>query len=501
MPLLLAGAAASLLAAGVGAQPSSCPGPAPEQQALGPVPAPAERIYAQEVISRTGEALAAVAGNREAEAEIHALRASILAALECDAAAASSLTEALRREPTVSRTYALASLAARRLDGPVPLFEVLTAASRHMPEARRPDFHLIFTVDDVLWLARALRIAGDDARRAALSAAVVSVGWPGENDPIAGDIFRMDMVDRHLAAGDRAEAVRVAGTVFGPEAVQMLATQRRYAGLSQAWERPAEAIAEAWSRHDRTTREALTAQPGNPRYLHQRARLLLALGRDAEVAELLAPAAAAPEESYAEPTGRLILEDATWALLAAGRGEEAVALSARLAAIELAADARNTAAAARHVYLLAQAGRPRESVTFAEELLRRRDEHLTDYARSWVRSHLSCALSGLGRIADAEMQVDALMAGGDSSAALRALLCANRTEDAEILLVRRLRDGDGLALQALQDWRRGGADAGPAAVLYDRLRALRSRPAVAAAVERAGRIVQIPARRVAPEVF
>jgi tetratricopeptide (TPR) repeat protein len=462
----------------------------------------AERGYAEALIARADALLGRAAGNREQEAAAHAQRAVGLAALDRDEEAAAALRLALERQPSEPRTYWLCYLAARHLPAPEPLLDVVTAASRFVPPESRSDLHLIFTLDDMLWLHRMLSTGADPGRLALLSEALVAIGWPGDHDPQAGDIFRMDMVDRHLAAGDRAAAARVAATVAGPEAVQMLAIDRRYEGLSPAWERPAETIAAAWDRQDRTTRAALLAQPNSLRYLLLRVRLLRARGREAEAAELLAPSVATAETTYApQPQGRLVLEEAAQALFALGRVEEAVAVSTRLAALEQAMDARDTAAAVRHVGFLWQAGRTEASIAEGERLLRERGGHLTAYARSWLLSVLSCALRDAGRTAEAEIHLRSLLESGHPPAGTRALLCANRLDEAEALVIRRLEEGDRLVLQALQDWRSGGAAAGRLAPLEERLRILRARGRVAAALERVGRVLPLPATRMTPEIF
>jgi hypothetical protein len=82
------------------------------------------------------------------------------------------------------------------------------------------------------------------------------------------------------------------------------------------------------------------------------------------------------------------------------------------------------------------------------------------------------------------------------------LLCANRLDEVEALALARLRsDAPVLALLLMQDYRPGGVDAGPAAMLYQRVRAVRSRPAVAAALDRAGRVVRLPVVRIFPQTF
>jgi hypothetical protein len=455
--------------------------------------------YAASQLGRAEAALARGLGTAEAEAAAHALRAAALATLDRDEESAAALGETFRREPARLFTYQLAFMAADRLQGHERLLELVTLSVRRVPAEQRERLRRLFSADSMIWLSVRLQRAGDRENYGRLAEALVEIGWPPPGDTTVGDMFRVEVLDRRLASGDRGAAARIAATIGGPEAMQVLLTHRSYEGLIPAWSRPTEALAEAYARHDRETREAVAAEP-NLRSLLLRARLLRALGREAEVAALL-PAAGAEAAYAADPQGSIVLHHGAQALLALGRTDDAVALSASHVAADAARGGSAVASAVRHAELLWQAGRAAESIDLAARLLRERDADLTDYSRPLIRSALSCALRVARRHVEAEVQLAELRRIGHPAALTRALLCANRLDEAEALLVQRLRAAEPGAILAVQDYRTGGAAVGRLAQIHERLRALRRRPAVVAAMERAGRIVQVPAALISSEVF
>ena len=461
-----------------------------------------DRAYALEVLARTDARLAEAAGDARLEAALLAIRAAALETLNREAESAAAVREMLTREPDFAYPYLFGWAAVARFRDPAPMVDLIALAARRVPESSRPLLHRLFDVDAIISLHRRLRDSGDDANRERLEEALVAIGWPGENDPTAGDIFRMLVLDRDLEAGDRNAAARIAVTVTGPESLTMLVLARRYEGLTASWHRPIAAIEEALARFDATTERALSAEPRNFRYVLQRVRLLRWRGRESEALAVLAPFVSTAEASYSEqPQGPLILGEATQALLALGRADEAVALSARLVAFDRAGQ-NLTREALRHSWLLWQAGRPAASAAEAERLLRESEPQLSPFGRSQLWATLVCALNAIGRSTDGDLYIQRLRDDGESGALTRALLCANRLDEVETLTVARLESANPIsALLALQDYRPGGVATGPSAIIYERLAAVRSRPRVATAIGRAGRLVALPFARIFPDAL
>src|SRR6185436_6821181 len=104
---------------------------------------------------------------------------------------------------------------------------------------------------------------------------------------------------------------------------------------------------------------------------------------------------------------------------------------------------------------------------------------------------------GLDRGGEAAPQLERLRGQSEvnPAAVTRAYLCVGDSDSAAALMVHRLEsDEPDSAILALQDYAlsRGSAQQGP---LYDRLLALRERPAVHAALGRVGRVMTLPLAR------
>jgi hypothetical protein len=460
-----------------------------------------DRAYAADLLHRAETVLQRGAGNADAEAMLHAYRAAALKTLDRDTESLAALREVLALEPTHPYIYLFAWSAAARFRDAAPMLDLITLAARRVPESGRSSLHRLFDTSAIISLYRQLRDAGDEPSQARLQDALVAIDWPGENDPTAGDIFRMMVLDRRLDSSDRTSAAGIAATITGPETLAMLLVARRYEGLIPGWSRPVAAMEAALARFDATTARALAAEPSNLRYLLQRVRLLRWLGRESETLALLGPLVAAVDASHQEQHGPLLLEEAVQALLALGRSDEAVTLSARLVALDRARGGR-AGGAVRHIWVLWQAGRPAESVAEAERLLPNSRAQLNDFTRAEFLASLVCGLTATGRAGEAGQYIATLRASRDAGPLSRALLCANRLDELETLTVRRLNSADTTsALLALQDYRPGGAESGPSAILYERLRAVRSRPSVQSALTRAGRVIALPLARIVPEAM
>ncbi len=460
--------------------------------------------YLRQVRDEIERAAPSAAGDPIAESWLDAYRAAVEAVQERREESVAAIRRSLGRAIMDPGLYELLWAAAQTLGDPPMQLEVLETAFRDASAADRLALYRIFEVPEVLDLRAALNVPAERERFERLSDILVEAGWPGESDPQAGDIFRATVINRHGAAGRRAEAVQVARLIAGPESTIAMLVMRQFHGIHPRWSSPEPTLTETIARYDRTTRDGLQAQPRNYRRILLRARFLRALGREADALALLQPLTNDVAATAAEGLqGALLVTEAAYALVALDRGAEAVALMARLTAPGARRTAGLTSANVHNAVILWQVGRAGESLAAADRMLTSTDLNLTGYSRAWLRSIRICALAQLGREADAAATINELgQQGGIARPALmHAYLCTNRLDDAERLAIERLRDGEGDVAIAMQDHRPGGSASGASAIVFERLVALRRRPAVAAALDRAARILPIPLARISYNVL
>jgi tetratricopeptide (TPR) repeat protein len=199
-----------------------------------------------------------------------------------------------------------------------------------------------------------------------------------------------------------------------------------------------------------------------------------------------------------DPRGSWLIEYGAYALLAQGREAEAAALYARLIEIPLAEQPGLFDTNINYASFLWQLGRYRESLAQTERMLAALVPQTSDETRTAAWSAMVCALAGLERTAEARAWLQRMEARPDDypNALMRAYLCLADLDAAERYALRRLGSDDpASAVTALQDWQLAEAPGAPAAALETRMAALRARPAVAAALDRIGHVLRLPANR------
>jgi tetratricopeptide (TPR) repeat protein len=227
-----------------------------------------------------------------------------------------------------------------------------------------------------------------------------------------------------------------------------------------------------------------------------RANYLSSRARDEEALALLMPFTRDIAATVArDPSRREVVQDAGYALLALGRDQEAIAVMRALAALPIAGNASLINSKIDYLQILVESGRYREALDQARALEANEARYANDYGKAWIASETVCALAGLDRTAQARPHLARLhaLARANPVALTEAYLCAGDSDGAAAILIRRL-DGDepASAILALQDFEAGGGRPDP---LYARLRALRDRPDVRAALARVGRLLNIPLPR------
>lgn len=377
------------------------------------------------------------------------------------------------------------------------MLDTVEAAAANVPAAEWGELYRAFVPATISQLSYAFEAGDDEERRFRLADALVRIGWPGAADAEAGDEMRMIMIDHLLSHGARERAAAIAGTLSTPDNLLPLLSLRKYDGLLPAARATASGLESVLAARDAATAAALAEQPGTARLILVRARFLRGVGREADALAILLPQVADVPRAAAEPDGMWLIEEATNALLALGRVDEALALGRRLLALDVGAHPLLINPMINHVWLIWKSGRFAEALEQARGLERQFPTAISDFGKAMLDSTIVCALASLDRQAEARSWMSQLRAhsGESSMLRLRASLCLNDLDAAASSLQRGLEaDDPTYPVLSLQDYSLGALS--PASEqLRQRLLSLRTRPAVAAALARVGRVARFPLSR------
>jgi len=183
--------------------------------------------------------------------------------------------------------------------------------------------------------------------------------------------------------------------------------------------------------------------------------------------------------------------DRAYALYEIGRAEEGhAALRAGLSASEGGYD--NVSQVINLTMMLIDDYQPEEAL----ETLALLGDHVTDFGVMYAEAARACAAEQLGDAAELERALIYLRdhEADNTPARQRALLCADETDAAAELFIRRLSDRDErpTALRAVQNWQPMGRQLPYTSALDERLNVIKARPDVAAAIAEVGRVLDIP---------
>lgn len=347
-------------------------------------------------------------------------------------------------------------------------------------------------------VSQPLAQARDRAAQARFAEGLLKFDWPGEIEFARHDSQRMTALKGRLARGDVAGARTLARQVADPSAALELLVVKAYDPLVDATDRVAR-FAALVGTEDRRSSRALEAKPDDLKLILARAQFLRSVGREGDALALLMPhsgdmAAVAKGGSDAF----WIVDQASYALSALGRRDEAMALMRRLLALDLDKHPELISMAINSTAIMNGAGRHRESAAFAEDLFRRHAGKASKYGLMWMWEGAACGHATGGNLAAAKPWIARLKADPDAnrSALMRALLCTNDLDGAAAQMIERLNGDDaGDMMVAVQDFTIAATRSAHSHMLDERLRQVVGRPDVAAAIASKGRILKLPVSR------
>lgn len=402
----------------------------------------------------------------------------------------------LAQRPTSPRAYRGPWIAALVFNDTARALRVAETAAANVPVSGRAGLGEVLGREEILYAFRAFAQAHDNPSRARLAEALTSIGY-GADEPQFANMLRRTLLDERLRRGEPARAAEYAAALTDPSTVAGMLVQKRYDALFPAGVDRTARVRQALEITDRATAARLAAAPTDRRRLLDRTQLLRTLGRDAEALALLEPAIRDVRAVAAEEDGMWLVNEAATALMTLGRRDEAVRLMGQMAEMPIEQYGHLISVSINYGELLLEVGRHADALAHARRLDANAANQASEYGRMWIRATIVCALAGLDRAGEATPTLAEMRAHADDNQAalMRAYLCLNDMPAAEALLVGRLQSEDPEdALMALQDYLPPPSTAGPDP-LIDRLLALRERPAVRAALDRVGRIVQLPVQR------
>lgn len=388
-----------------------------------------------------------------------------------------------------------AAMLSSRAAEAVPLLE---SAARHIadPAALK---ELRLNLPDALVgpLIQQLAVAKDEPARHRLAEALLTLGWPEPGHSSRAEQLRAIVIEGRLAKGDEAGAQALAADLIEPLQLARLMVTRRYDALFPAGLDRRRRIEEAVAAYDLDTARRLSAAPDDPKLLLERAQLLRALDREEEALALLLPASSDLDGVAAGGAEALwVVNEAAFALAALGRSDEAVAAMAKLLTLDVDQHPDLINMMINHGALLNSVGRYREAAAYGAGLAANATRHASEYGQMWMWESAACGHAMAGDPAAAAPWLAKLEAGSANNRAahVRALLCLDRLDAAETVMIARLEgDQPESVLLALQDYRPGRPETSVLAkLLRERYDAVKARPAVKAAIDRVGRVIGLP---------
>jgi tetratricopeptide (TPR) repeat protein len=457
-----------------------------------------DRDYAAGMIVHLDRVAAAAADDPEMLLEVDSLRGLALAVLERAGDAAVAIDRVLGQRPAETHFYARAWFSSRRIGDSGRALAVLEQASRNVPGVRWARLREFLGRHSVWSVIQGFEEARDYESQVRMAEALLRIGWPGPTEVETADSLRSIVVNRRMARGDRAGAAEMAAGISTPLAVLPLIVQRRYDPLfAEGTDRLAR-FRSAVEAHDARTAEAAAGAPQNVNRILERAQFLRTLARDAEALALLEPFTRDLRATVtSDEMGLWLVNEAVYAMISLGRKREGAELMGRLATLPLSEYPNLISASINYAEVLWEVGRYDDSLAHARLLERDFSGHASDYGKMWVRAAIVCALSSLGRAGEAAPTLAQMREGSatNQAALMRAYLCLDDMAAAEALMISRLAsDEPEGALLALQDYGLSNPAADPDPLLA-RLQAVAARPAVRAALERVGRVLQLPVTR------
>lgn len=326
-------------------------------------------------------------------------------------------------------------------------------------------------------------------QRGEMLVALAKADWQPSDLPELRSSFAQGAIETLIASGKADEAAGLLDRIDQPEMLTSMATERQYAVL---WPMIEDRLGpKSATMADSFARDRLVFYANNPdapAALRDATNAMLILGRYSEVVEMTDNVAV--QNGMTHEALQTLMYRAR-ALTTLKRGDEARKLLSSVAAL----DPQRTPDASSMIISFAEFlddnGREQEALAFTREAQARASAVLSDFGQRWLDRTEVCALSALGKMAEANAAIDRmkLVSAHNQAATIEAMLCAKRDAEAAKIAVKAFDDKD-MTSNLIAQFQPSDSTWAPTP---SRLRSLwlafLARPDVKAAFERKGRIL------------
>ena len=336
-----------------------------------------------------------------------------------------------------------------------------------------------------------MKLAEGSAReaRARMMISLARADWEPSDLPELRIGFAESAIGALIDRGDSDEAEGLLARIDQPELLSSMAVDRHYAKLWPALEaRLGPGGATSVDQFARDKLALLGDAPDSESALRDAANAMLLLGRYQDVVDMTDSVQVA-EGISRDAVGTLLYR--ARALAALRRNDEADRLLGAFTKLDLTRAPAAAPALINYAEFLDEIGRPAQALAAASDARARAQDMLTDLGKLWLDRTEICALSSLGRAAEANSAIQAIKqrSAENQPAVIEALLCAKRDAEAAQVAIKAFGDTEVASELVLQFQPGGSLRAQAPSRLRDLWTAFLVRPEVKAAFERRGRIL------------
>ena len=335
------------------------------------------------------------------------------------------------------------------------------------------------------------RLAEKHARdaRGTMLIALARSDWEPADMPELRVGFAEGAIEALLEQGQATEAEGLLERIDQPELLSAMVIDRRYSRLWPVIEArlgPGSAVAV-----DRFARDKLAFfadSPESETAVRDAANAMLLLGHHQDVLDLTDGVHVV--DGMSRDAVRTILYRAR-ALAAMRRDDDVDRLLGSFTTLDLRAAPAASTALVSYAEFLDEIGRPARALTVARDVRAKAGDVLTELGKRWLDRTEVCALTALGRIAEASNAITALKqrVADNQPAAIEALLCAHRDAEAAQITLKAFGDGETAGELLLQFQPGASLWASAPSRLRNLWVAFLARPDINAAFTRRGRIL------------
>ena len=384
-------------------------------------------------------------------------------------------------------------------DGLVKAFGVLIAADEDRFTDAADQIALLADTSprslDVLTGAavRAISIKLTESRahevRGRMMIALARADWEPSDLPEMRIGFAESAIGALIDRGEADEAEGLLARIEQPEMLSAMAIARHYIKLWPALEeRLGPGSATSVDSFARSKFALLGDAPDSETALRDSTNAMLLLGRYQDVLDMTDTVEV--NEGISRDAVRTLLYRAR-ALAAMRRNDEVDQLLGGFMKLDLRHSPAAATALVSYAEFLDEVGRPAQALAAARDARAKAGELLTDLGKLWLDRTEICALSTLGRVAEANSAIQLIKqrAEHNQPAVIEALLCAKRDAEASQIALKAFGDSE-VASELLLQFQPAGSLLAPApSRLRDLWTAFLVRPEIKTMFERHGRIL------------